>query len=184
MISAGEPKQATASEAALKKLGLSQHEVGGVGDAENDHAFSACAHARPRGRSNALPAVKERAVDIVLTRDHAQDATELHRDHRTRDESRGLEDKVERHKLSRQASRWSRAADQSVRQRLLIAGPSGSGKSGPCTGLLERLASNAAVLHRDRKENTRRWKAAIVLSGPKQPPCCEAAAGGRIRSEK
>ena len=53
--------KATGLAAALKDLGLSAHEVVGVGDAENDHAFLSfceCAVAV----ANALPAVKARAV--------------------------------------------------------------------------------------------------------------------------
>jgi len=55
--------KATGLEAALKLLGLSPHEVVGIGDAENDHSFLAlceCAVAV----ANALPALKERA-DLV-----------------------------------------------------------------------------------------------------------------------
>ena len=55
--------KATGLKAALKELGVSLHNVVGVGDAENDHAFmSVCECSVAVG--NALPSIKERA-DII-----------------------------------------------------------------------------------------------------------------------
>ena len=54
--------------AALDELGLSPHNVVGVGDAENDHAFLAaceCAVAV----ANALPTIKERADHVTAGED-------------------------------------------------------------------------------------------------------------------
>src|ERR1041385_3688921 len=67
--------KASGLAAALNHLGLSRHNVAGIGDAENDHAFlrfCACAAAV----ANALPALKERA-DIVTSGDHGYGVAEL-----------------------------------------------------------------------------------------------------------
>src|SRR5262249_23597589 len=67
--------KATGLVAALKELGLSPHNVAGVGDAENDHAFLAlceCAVAV----SNALPALKDTA-DFTTRGDHGKGVVEL-----------------------------------------------------------------------------------------------------------
>lgn len=62
-------------ELALAQLGLSPHNVVGIGDAENDHVFlSACECGVAVG--NALPALKERA-DIVTRGTHGAGVTEL-----------------------------------------------------------------------------------------------------------
>lgn len=58
----------TGLRVALDELGLSPHNVVGVGDAENDHAFlGICECSVAVG--NALPALKER-TDLVTTRTH------------------------------------------------------------------------------------------------------------------
>jgi hydroxymethylpyrimidine pyrophosphatase-like HAD family hydrolase len=67
--------KATGLKVALDELGLSAHNVVGVGDAENDHAFlsaSGCAVAV----ANALPALKEHA-DIVTRAARGAGVTEL-----------------------------------------------------------------------------------------------------------
>jgi hydroxymethylpyrimidine pyrophosphatase-like HAD family hydrolase len=67
--------KATGLAAALKELGLSPHNVVGVGDAENDHAFlSLCGCAV--AVANALPALKERA-DVVTRGDQGAGVAEL-----------------------------------------------------------------------------------------------------------
>ena len=67
--------KATGLAAALAELELSPHNVVGVGDAENDHAFlSACECAV--AVANALPALKERA-DLVTTGKRGAGVTEL-----------------------------------------------------------------------------------------------------------
>src|SRR6185295_17954945 len=59
--------KATGLGAALAELGLSQHEVVAVGDAEKDHALLALAECAVAVR-NALPTLKERA-DLVTEGD-------------------------------------------------------------------------------------------------------------------
>jgi hydroxymethylpyrimidine pyrophosphatase-like HAD family hydrolase len=67
--------KATGLQIALDEMGLSPHDVVGVGDAENDHSFlDLCG--RSAAVSNALPSIKERA-DLVLGRDYGAGVTEL-----------------------------------------------------------------------------------------------------------
>jgi len=130
--------KASGLAAALEQLGLSPHEVVGVGDAENDHAFL---HACECGVAvaNALPAVKERA-DLVTAGDHGAGVAELIA--RLLGSDLGdLDPPLRRHDLVV----GTRADGDEARftpygANLLIAGPSGSGKSTAATSFLERLA--------------------------------------------
>jgi len=130
--------KATGLKAALKELGLSAHEVVGVGDAENDHAFLSrceCAVAV----ANALPAVKERA-DLVTQGSHGTGVTELI-DRLIADDLAGIDGRLTRHHLllgSREDGTEVRIPPHGL--NLLIAGPPGSGKSTAATGFLEQLA--------------------------------------------
>ncbi len=117
--------------AALRDLGLSEHNVVGVGDAENDHAFlSACELSV--AVANALPSVKETA-GFVTDADHGAGVEELIElmiadrlppaPHRI---PLGHEDEVE-------------VALPVYGSNLLIAGASGSGKSTLVAGFLQTL---------------------------------------------
>jgi hydroxymethylpyrimidine pyrophosphatase-like HAD family hydrolase len=65
----------TGLSAALKEMGLSPHNVVGVGDAENDHAFLRLCECSV-AVANALPGVKE-AADFVTRGDHGAGVAEL-----------------------------------------------------------------------------------------------------------
>jgi HAD superfamily hydrolase (TIGR01484 family) len=67
--------KASGLAAALADLGLSPHNVVGVGDAENDHAFLGLCECSA-AVANALPAVKEKA-DLVVRGDHGSGVREL-----------------------------------------------------------------------------------------------------------
>ncbi len=128
----------TGLDAALKRLALSAHNVVGIGDAENDHVFlSACECGV--AVANALPALKERA-DIVMDHDHGAGVAELI-GHLVEDDLRSFDGRLNRHQILL----GSRDGDQPVsiapyRGNLLVAGPSGGGKSTVATGVIERLA--------------------------------------------
>ena len=65
----------TGLRAALGTLGLSEHSVVGVGDAENDHSLLGTSGFGV-AVANALPALKDRA-DLVTQRDHGAGVVEL-----------------------------------------------------------------------------------------------------------
>ncbi|HEV8583259.1 MAG TPA: HAD family hydrolase [Thermoanaerobaculia bacterium] len=67
--------KAAGLKAALKEMGISPHNVVGVGDAENDHAFLRFCGFSAAVR-NALPTVKETA-DMVTPSDHGRGVAEL-----------------------------------------------------------------------------------------------------------
>ncbi|MGE0609797.1 MAG: HAD family hydrolase, partial [Pirellulales bacterium] len=83
--------------AALKEFGLSLHEVVGVGDAENDHAFLSVCECSA-AVANALPALKEKA-DLVTAGDHGAGVVELI-DRVLDDDLQSLSGQVTRHHLS------------------------------------------------------------------------------------
>lgn len=125
--------KATGLAAALKELGLSPHNVVGIGDAENDHAFM-----RACGLSvavaNALPAVKDTA-DLVTKGERGEGVKELARKLIKQDHDLGI---------SRRDGIHVSAGDDSDIQiwptdTLLIAGSSGVGKSTLATALTERF---------------------------------------------
>ncbi len=139
VLPSGTNKQ-TGLEAALAELCLSPHNVVGVGDAENDHAFlSACECGV--AVANALESLKERA-DFVTQGDHGGGVAELI-DQLLKDDLCSFDDKLKRHSLTlgnRQNGEPVRIASQ--RGSLLFAGPSGSGKSTAVTGVLEALVEH------------------------------------------
>jgi HAD superfamily hydrolase (TIGR01484 family) len=67
--------KATGLQAALEELCLSPHNVAGIGDAENDHAFLAICECSAAVR-NALPML-QRQADFVTAGDHGRGVAEL-----------------------------------------------------------------------------------------------------------
>lgn len=130
--------KATGLAAALKEMDLSPHNVVGVGDAENDHAFL-CSCECGVAVANALPTVKETA-DFTTRANHGAGVAQLIEE-LVGDDLRVREDRLARHHVllgSREDGSEFRVTPYG--NNLLIAGPSGSGKSTVATGLLERLA--------------------------------------------
>ena len=82
--------------AALEQLGLSPHNVVGIGDAENDHAFMSMCECSV-AVANALPMVQERA-DYVTRGDHGAGVVELI-DMIVADDLAELEPRLARHHL-------------------------------------------------------------------------------------
>lgn len=122
---------------ALNELSLSAHNVVGVGDAENDHAFlsaSECAVAV----ANALPSLKE-LCDHVTDRPHGEGVAELI-DVIVEDDLASLGSKLARHDLLLGLTEDGEEVRMSpFTPPILVAGPSGSGKSTLVHALLERL---------------------------------------------
>jgi hydroxymethylpyrimidine pyrophosphatase-like HAD family hydrolase len=123
----------TGLRAALDELGLSPHNVVGVGDAENDHAFlevCECAVAV----ADALPAVRQRA-HLVTGSENARGVAELAA-RVVQDDLAGV---ARREILLGHAPDGRAVTVAAYGENVLIAGSSGSGKSTLATGLLEQL---------------------------------------------
>jgi hydroxymethylpyrimidine pyrophosphatase-like HAD family hydrolase/energy-coupling factor transporter ATP-binding protein EcfA2 len=117
--------------AALKDLGLSEHNVIGVGDAENDHAFlSACELSV--AVANALPSIKETA-GVVTEHGHGAGVEELI--------AAVLDGKLPAapHRIPIGHEGDCEVALPVYGSNLLVAGASGSGKSTFVAGFLQTL---------------------------------------------
>jgi hypothetical protein len=124
--------------AALRELKLSPHNTLGVGDAENDHAFLTLCECSV-AVANALPTLKEQ-VDFTTAQDHGAGVAEL------------INELVESDLESREAALHRPRIALGCRvdgaeltvaplsENLLIAGPSGSGKSRLAKSMLESLS--------------------------------------------
>jgi hydroxymethylpyrimidine pyrophosphatase-like HAD family hydrolase len=127
--------------AALRELGLSKHNVVGIGDAENDHAMLAaceCAVAV----ANALAMVKEYA-DVTVSKDHGQGVVELI-DTLLSTDLGDYQQLLKRHGIALGTTCNNGGAPVTIsayNYRVLIAGPSQSGKSTVTMSLLEQFAS-------------------------------------------
>jgi HAD superfamily hydrolase (TIGR01484 family) len=128
----------TGLSAALEDLGISSHNVVGIGDAENDHAFlSACECAV--AVANALPALKQHA-DIVTSKSRGSGCRELI-DQLLADDLRSFEPKLVRHHIPLGVADDGRELLMSpYGSVVLVAGSSGGGKSTAATGIIEHLA--------------------------------------------
>src|SRR6185295_18271721 len=138
MILPANVNKASGLSVALKEMGLSPHNVVGVGDAENDHAFLArceCGVAV----DNAIPSLKE-AADYVTAAARGDGVAELV-DMMLADDLAQLAPRLGRHDLPLGHDVEGRPVTvPAYGATVLIAGTSGGGKSTIVTGLIERLA--------------------------------------------
>jgi hydroxymethylpyrimidine pyrophosphatase-like HAD family hydrolase len=124
----------------LADLGLSLHNAVGVGDAENDQTFLAACECGV-AVSNALDSVKAR-VDLVTAADHGPGVAELI-ERLIDDDLRSLEPKLARHHLLLgHHDSGDEVRVPTFGRCLLVAGPSGAGKTSVTTSFLERLAAS------------------------------------------
>lgn len=130
--------KATGLVAALNELGLSIHNVVGVGDAENDHAFMRVCECSA-AVANAVPAVKGTA-DIVLAKDHGAGVAELI-DHLLAADLADLKT-LARHRIpiGAEGEGQSEVGIDPAGPAVLVCGTSGSGKSTLTTSILEHLS--------------------------------------------
>jgi hydroxymethylpyrimidine pyrophosphatase-like HAD family hydrolase len=138
MLLPGGVTKATGLDAALDALGFSSHNTAGVGDAENDHAFLAECEVAV-AVADAVPALRERA-DVVTSRPGPRGVVEFIEQHLLEDLA-DLAPRLPRHQLSL----GERPDGTSVGlpahgTRLLVVGPSASGKSTITGVIVERLA--------------------------------------------
>jgi HAD superfamily hydrolase (TIGR01484 family) len=164
--------KATGLAAALKELELSPRNVAGIGDAENDHSFlKLCEFSA--AVANAVPAVKEH-VDYCTAESHGEGVVELI------DELVATDLAAREHLLGRHHLLFgARDNGSEVRVRpyganLLIAGPSGSGKSSAATAFLERLVDHKyqfCVI--DPEGDYATFEGAVVLGSGAAPPTAD-----------
>ena len=158
--------KATGLRAALAELHLSEHNVVGVGDAENDHAFLDRCELSV-AVANALPAVQRRC-DHVTDGDHGTGVIELI-DAILDDDTAW---RPQRHALSFATD----ANDAPVTidphgETILITGPSASGKSTTVSGILELLNERAYELFIvDPEGDYGSFPGIVQLGDPTQPP--------------
>jgi HAD superfamily hydrolase (TIGR01484 family) len=127
----------TGVRAALEELGLSTHNVLGVGDAENDHAFLGICECSV-AVANALPMLKERA-DVVTAKARGEGVEEII-EQLLADDLRSLEPRLRRHDIV--LGRTDSGEEFCLGPygtRVAVAGPSGGGKSTVVTAIVERL---------------------------------------------
>lgn len=121
---------------ALEELQLSRHNVVGVGDAENDHAFLGCCECAV-AVANAIPSLKER-VDFVTAADHGAGVVELI-ERMIEDDLGSLNSKLERHGILLGDAEGEKVLLPPYGANVLVCGLSGSGKSTLVIGFMERL---------------------------------------------
>jgi hydroxymethylpyrimidine pyrophosphatase-like HAD family hydrolase len=159
---------------ALEDLALSAHDAVGVGDAENDHAFlmtCECAVAV----ANALDSVKAR-VDLVTAADHGAGVAELV-DRMLSTDLSELEPKLTRHELLLgRADSGDEVHLKPYGGAVLIAGPSGAGKTTVTTAFLEQLCEHRyqfCVI--DPEGDYHELPRAIALRGTDEAPLVDEA---------
>lgn len=165
--------KASGLTAALKEMGLSPHNVVGVGDAENDHAmlklceFSAAV-------SNALPAVKETA-DFVTTADHGDGVAQLIAAI-IDDDLAKFDDRLARHHLVLGKAGGAEIAIPSHGPCILICGPSASGKSTLVTRIVETLEQqHYQFCLFDPEGDYENFAGAVAFGSPDAPPAEDEA---------
>jgi haloacid dehalogenase-like hydrolase len=161
--------KAAGLRAALERLALSPHNVVGIGDAENDHAFLvACGCAA--AVANALPAIKQRA-DIITSGPHGEGLVEVAKAMTESDLRHvGLVLPRRRPVLGVVAGGTTLYLDP-IGGATMIAGSSGGGKSTVVTGLLERMdALDFQFCVVDPEGDYSSIDCAVTVGGPKQAP--------------
>src|SRR5262245_55529964 len=130
--------KATGLTAALHELELSPHNVVGVGDAAHDHAFISLCDCSV-AVTNALPALKERCGLVTEGARGAgvEELAALLLDH----DLAPLAARLERHRIPLGESPDGLLSLEPYGVDVLVAGPSGSGKSSFATALLEHIAA-------------------------------------------
>ena len=151
---------------ALKVLELSPHNVVGIGDAENDHAFlRACGCSA--AVANALAAVKDTA-DFVTRGERGAGVEELIAEMLANDEGLAA---LPRNRVPIGKGPSDEAIDLKPADVLLIAGSSGIGKSTLATALTEELSEKQlqfVVL--DPEGDYTELKNAVTVGEEKSPP--------------
>lgn len=129
--------KATGLQYALGRLGLSRHEVVGVGDAENDHSFLSICECSV-AVANAVPSLKEEARFVTRAENGAGVAELI--DDLIRSDLDRLQGDIEQNLiLLGHEPDGAPVEFAPYGHNTLVAGPSGSGKSTVAAGIVERL---------------------------------------------
>ncbi len=167
--------KATGLSAALEELNLSPHNVVGVGDAENDHAFlSLCEFSV--AVANALPMLKERA-DFVTDGARGRGVVELI-DRVLDDDLKDLSRCLSRHRVLLGTSRRRlRVSIECYGLNVLVAGTSGSGKSTITTGHPRASGRSRGISSwwSIPEGDYSTLEGAVVLGDPQQAPTVDGA---------
>ena len=161
--------KATGLTSAAEELGLSLHNLVGAGDAENDHAFLSLCECSV-AVANALPSLKERA-DYVTSKDHGYGVEELI-ERILEDDLASLAPRLARHRLLLgHSDSGGEFRVEPYGARLMVAGPSGGGKSTTVSALLERLIENHyQVCLVDPEGDYDDFEQFVTLGGPERIP--------------
>jgi HAD superfamily hydrolase (TIGR01484 family) len=160
--------KATGLSAALHELGLSPHNVVGIGDAENDHAFLGLCECSV-AVENALDTLKKR-VDWVTQEGHGNGAVELVQALIGTDLSY-LEDRLHRKLCLGKRADETEVCVVPYGRNVLIAGSSGGGKSTLAMGFLERLDEQAyQYLIIDPEGDHSTFPGSVALGDDQRPP--------------
>src|SRR6267154_3066999 len=136
--------KATGLQVALDELGLSAHNAVGVGDAENDHVFLSLCECGV-AVENALPALKERA-DFITAGSHGAGVEELI-EKLLSDDLAGLAPRLKRHQILLGRTEQGKEFHlEPYGSKLIVAGPSGGGKSTTIAAIVEVLNSRVHSL--------------------------------------
>jgi HAD superfamily hydrolase (TIGR01484 family) len=157
--------------AALRELRLSPHNVVGVGDAENDHAFLAlCELSAAVG--NALTSVKERA-DIVLQEPRGAGVAQLV-EMLLSDGLQSVEERLPRLSVPLGESDGQPVGPTGQRSLVLLAGASGAGKSTLTMAFLEAITERGyQVCLVDPEGDYEHLEQLVVLGTAERPPALE-----------
>jgi hydroxymethylpyrimidine pyrophosphatase-like HAD family hydrolase len=159
----------TGLQAALEELGLSRHNVVGVGDAENDHAFLGTVECGV-AVGNALASLRDRA-DFVTKAFYGAGVEELV-DLMLSEDLQSVAPRLIRHQIL-----LGRTEDgeefrlEPYGSRIAIAGPSGGGKSTTVSAIVERLIEKEyQVCIVDPEGDYDDSEQLVTLGGPEHPP--------------
>jgi hypothetical protein len=167
MVLPANVNKATGLLAALERLKLSPHNVAGIGDAENDHAFlSICGCAAAVG--NALPSLKER-VDLIVDR-HGRGVSELAR-FMMESDLRNPQFTPPRKKPELGKGTGGLPVHLDAFGTTLVTGSSGAGKSTIVRALLEQARDmDFQCLVIDAEGDYAEWEDATIVGTAKREP--------------
>ena len=173
VLPAGVNKASGLAEA-LTSVGLSPHNVVGVGDAENDHAFLDLCELSV-AVDNALPTIKEHCDHV--TRGARGDGVVELIEAMLENDLEELDEQVRRHDIPIGTREDGEPVPiRPYRTNVLVTGPSGSGKSTLVTALLEQLVERSYQFCLvDPEGDYEELEHAVVLGSPDRAPTPDEA---------